>query len=79
MSEPIKHLLKPKEFRVWCLSNRAPGPKMQLTIFASKATCARCLTNMRWAGGKKRGKFKVVHTGRAQDPQWYEPQELKYA
>lgn len=32
MSEqPIYHLLMPKEFRVWCLPRRAPGPKMNIT------------------------------------------------
>ena len=61
--EPIIHLLIPKEFKVWCLHNRPPGPKMNITMFPSKATCANCLSNFRYANGKK-PRFKVRWTSR---------------
>lgn len=53
VSKPIYHLLVPKEFKVWCLHNRPPGPSMNVTQLPSKANCVNCLTNYRYATGKK--------------------------
>lgn len=55
--EPIYHLLKPKEHKIWC-TGRSPSYRMNITRFASKANCANCL-------GMMRGKhFKVSWTNR---------------
>lgn len=44
MPEPkLKHLLKPKQFRVWCRPNNIPGD-FDVTTEPSKTTCSRCLT-----------------------------------
>jgi len=60
---PIYHLLMPKEFRVWCIHNRPPGPKMNVTTRPSKCNCVTCLTNYRYAHGKK-AVFKLRWTDR---------------
>lgn len=61
--EPIYHLLVPKEFRVWCIRNRPPGVAMNVTRLPSKANCVNCLTNYRYANGKKAA-FKMRWTNR---------------
>lgn len=61
--EPLFHLLKPKEFRVWCVPSRPPGPKMAVTNLPSKATCVNCLTKFRYATGRK-AVFRVAWTSR---------------
>lgn len=71
MSEPIYHLLKPKEYRTWRIPGRAPGPAMNITQLPSKASCATCLTNFRYATGKGKT-FKVRWTSR-HDARGYEP------
>jgi len=45
--QTIKHLLKPKEFRVWCRPKSVPR-NLDVTMYPSKATCAQCLTRMRF-------------------------------
>ena len=70
--DPILHLLVPKEFRTWCIRNRPPGPKMDVTRFPSKATCVTCLTNYRYANGKP-AVFRRAWTSR-HDPQPQTPQ-----
>lgn len=64
MSEKLKHLLKPKEFRVWCRPNDLPGD-FDLTILPSLTTCANCLTAMRATTTGRKSQFKVAHTGRS--------------
>ena len=61
--EPIYHLLKPKEHRVWCVASRPPSPAMNVTTSVSKANCANCLSAFRWAMGHKK-EFKVRWTNR---------------
>ena len=62
----IYHLLKPKEFRVWCVPNRPPGVAMNVTRFPSKATCVNCLTNYRFdKNGGKKGTFRKAWTANA--------------
>ena len=66
MSDTIYHLLKPKEYRVWCAPNRPPGPAMQVTSLPSKATCVNCLTNLRYhLNGGKKGVFRKAWTANA--------------
>lgn len=62
MSESIKHLLIPKQFKVYCLPNRGAGT-LSVTNLPSKATCANCLTMFRRKSGKRKAEFKVAHTG----------------
>lgn len=62
--EPIYHLLVPKEHRVWCVRNRPPSAAMNVTRLPSKTNCVNCLTNYRYAQGKK-GVFKKNWTDRA--------------
>lgn len=62
MKEKIIHLLIPKEFRVWCLPNRAPD--FAFTKYPSKATCGNCLTKMRASTNDKKTRFMVYHTSR---------------
>jgi hypothetical protein len=62
-SSSLLHLLKPKEFRVWCRPNASPGD-LSVTNQASKATCANCLSTMRWHTQGRHGRFRVGHTGR---------------
>lgn len=57
----LTHLLKPKEYRVWCRPNQIPGD-FDITTFPSKCNCANCLTVMRrWTTGR-RTQFRVAHT-----------------
>ena len=56
----LLHLLKPKEFRVWCRPNDVPGD-FGVTDKPSKATCANCLTIMRRETTGRGGEFKVKH------------------
>jgi hypothetical protein len=50
----LYHLLKPKEFRVWCIGDRRPpGPAMKVTSLPSKTTCVNCLTSFRYAKGHR--------------------------
>lgn len=66
MRKKVIHLLKPKEWAVWC------KPDLQMTfnnftMYPSKATCGNCLTIMRrmtYKGKKGKGRFKVSHTNR---------------
>lgn len=72
MSEPIFHLLVPKEFRVWCLRRRPPGPDMNVTNLPSKASCVNCLTNYRYANGRRaifRKKWTTRFEPNPQEPQ----------
>lgn len=65
MKKPSKiiHLLKPKEYRVWCRPKVVPG-NFSVTTEASKATCAVCLSAMRFKLQGIHRAFKVSHTGR---------------
>ena len=54
--QPIIHLLKPGEYRVWCRPPDFVPGNLTCSTLPSKATCAVCLGNMR--GGKD---FKVSH------------------
>ncbi len=60
MSEPLKHLLKPGEFRVWCRPAAVPGD-FGVTDKPSKCTCANCLTAYRVAMTGNRKDFRVAH------------------
>lgn len=57
----IKHLLIPKEFKVYCLPSRS-ADSLSVTNEPSKATCANCLTIFRRGTTGRRGQFKVSHT-----------------
>lgn len=58
MREKIKHLLIPKEFRVWCYGpDRKIGETMDFTALPSECNCANCMTKWR---AKRTGKFKTV-------------------
>lgn len=61
--EPIFHLLKPKEFRTWCIDSRPPSAAMNTTILISKANCVNCLTKYRWVKGNKK-QFRKKWTNR---------------
>lgn len=58
--KPLLHLLKPREFRVWCRPNDTPG-NFGVTNLASKCTCANCLTAYRIAISGNYKPFKVSH------------------
>jgi len=63
----ITHLLKPKEYRVWCRPNDVPGDFM-VTNKPSKANCANCVTIWRRETTGRRSQFKVSHLiGRDRD------------
>ena len=62
MSEII-HLLKPKEYRVWCRPNYIPG-NFKTTIFPSLTDCANCLTAFRTYTTGRKNRFRVAHTPR---------------
>jgi hypothetical protein len=68
-TEKIIHLLKPKEFRVWCCPNLAPK-NFNVTISAPKATCCNCITKYRQSrkkyGERGTGRFKQQWTNRKQ-------------
>ncbi len=70
----IYHLLKPKEFRAWCVPNRPPGKDMSVTNLPSKCNCVNCLTNYRYANGR-RAIFRKKWTDRF-DPIPTDPVEL---
>ncbi len=55
------HLLKPKEFRVWCRPNDPPDD-FSVTTQPSKCTCANCLTIYRAAASGNYKPFRVAHT-----------------
>ena len=65
MKEILTHLLKPKEYRVWCRPRRVPG-HFYVTTRPSACNCANCLTAYRRRIGKGkrgyRGEFKVRYT-----------------
>lgn len=73
MKEQLIHLLKPKQFRVWCRPDSLPGD-FAVTTRPPKATCANCLTAWRAKTQGHHGGFKVAHTLRkeAVDP-WLSP------
>ncbi len=52
------HLLKPKQFLVWCRPHSFPG-NLTVTTQPSKTTCVTCLSKMRYAKGGKQ--FAVAH------------------
>lgn len=62
----IVHLLKPKEYRVWCLPNRPVG-NLATTNKPSKCTCGNCLTIMRGATQGRHSQFLVHWTRRNLD------------
>lgn len=83
--EPIIHLLKPKEFRVWCRPSKLPSTEMITTMFPSKASCVNCLSALRYerqrANGGKHvrgdGEFRKKWTIRTiRNP---DVEELRYA
>lgn len=47
-TEPIYHLLKPKEYRTWCVPSRVPSDGMNLTNLPSKCNCVNCLSALRY-------------------------------
>ncbi len=61
--KPLVHLLKPKEFRVWCRPDSTPGD-LTVTSKPSKVTCANCLTVFRSKTQNRHKPFAVSHTGR---------------
>ena len=72
MNERIYHLLKPKEYRVWCRASKEIQPQMNVTNLPSKATCANCLSAFRYQHklanpkAKGTGEFRVRWTQRNQ-------------
>ena len=56
---PLRHLLKPGEYRVWCRPSKDPT-NLVCTKLPSTVTCARCLTAYRWSKGVRRD-FRVAH------------------
>jgi len=71
MKEILKHLLKPKEFRVWCRPNDVPGD-FYVTTLPSKCTCANCLTVYRAKMTGNRRPFKVSHTAADRKLNWHD-------
>lgn len=61
--DALYHLLKPKEFRVWCRPHDPVGD-YNVTNLPSKANCANCLTAYRTATTGRRAAFRVKHTSR---------------
>ncbi len=59
MSEKIIHLLKPKEFRVWCAPNNPVGTKKEITNLMSKCTCVNCLDRLSYARTGKGTKIRA--------------------
>lgn len=67
MSEPketIFHLLRPKEFRTWCIGYKPPSPAMNTTTRVSKCNCVNCLTKYRAVIGRPK-QFRKAWTNRA--------------
>ncbi len=46
MKEKIKHLLRPKEFRLYCVAEWSIPPTWSFTTKPHEATCINCLN--RW-------------------------------
>lgn len=63
MSDPIIHLLIPKEYRVWCLPNKVPNA-LSFTKLPSVATCCNCLTAFRVKTSGNHRPFRMLHTPR---------------
>ena len=60
----IIHLLKPKEYRVWCRPHDVPGD-FKITNLPSKADCANYLTAFRTTMTGRKQRFRVWHTPRS--------------
>jgi hypothetical protein len=54
------HLLKPREFRVWCIQTRVPS-QLKFTTDPLTATCANCLSVWRAAVKNNHQRFRVSH------------------
>lgn len=54
MSERLKHLLKPRVFRVWCRPAVVPGD-FDVTTEPSKTTCVNCINLWRHHRTGRRG------------------------
>lgn len=57
----LVHLLRPKEYRVYCRPNDEPGD-FDVTTKPSKVTCANCLTAFRSRTQGNYRPFRVSHT-----------------
>jgi len=62
--EPIKHLLIPKEFRVFCRPNHPISTEMQFCRLPCESICGNCLTAFRTKTTGNRKRFGVRHTTR---------------
>jgi hypothetical protein len=58
--ERLVHLLKSKEYRVWCRPDKVPGD-FDTTTAPSKTNCGNCLTIWRTATTGKKARFHVSH------------------
>jgi len=56
--DKIKHLLRPKEFRVWCMPHTNLD-RFDFTTKAFDATCANCLTAWRTATTGRSSPFRT--------------------
>ncbi len=74
----LTHLLKPKEYRVWCRPEVVPGD-FAVTMYASKATCAVCLAEYRASNSSHKLNFKARNTGRDAEthPPRYPPKNAR--
>ena len=59
----IYHLLIPGDFRIYCLPNREVG-SLNITMLASRANCANCLTKFRIETNGRKTRFRVRYTDR---------------
>ena len=75
MRHPIIHLLKPKDYRVWCLPNKVPSD-LSITSRPGKATCCNCLTAMRRETTGRRAHFRSSHTFRVDDKEFEHEKEF---
>lgn len=71
MKEKIKHLLIPREFRIWCRPNHPIG-EQDLTTKPSETGCANCLTAFRAKTTGKTQPFRTRHAHNRNPSQHYE-------
>lgn len=71
MKEKIKHLLIPKQFRVYCRPNHLITPGMVTTTKPSETGCANCLTAFRTKTQGNSRQFLVKHAADRKEPDDY--------
>lgn len=77
MSSPIKHLLIPKEFKVYCRPSHSAS-ELAVTNTPSKASCVNCLTVYRAKKGIRRP-FKVSYTPATREKKEHEDNSKRCA